>query len=127
MHEKITDLEEKSKSNYVDQNDAEDDYNECCELGEDAINLLKNLENTDAMKLLSSIHRLMVNIDLIYLIMLIMFTQGLITVSSVVVNSSNAIYFFITIVIAAIATFIFNKLQRNKTQDTLLGLFKVKE
>lgn len=127
LHEKITDLEEKSKSNYVDQNDAEDDYNECCEPGEDAINLLKNLENTDAMKLLSSIHRLMVNIDLIYLIMLIMFTQGLITVSSVVVNSSNAIYFFITIVIAAIATFIFNKLQRNKTQDTLLDLFKVKE
>ena len=127
LHGKITDLEEKSKSNYVDQNDAEDDYNECCELGEDAINLLKNLENTDAMKLLSSIHRLMVNIDLIYLIMLIMFTQGLITVSSVMVNSSNAIYFFITIVIAAIATFIFNKLQRNKTQDTLLDLFKVKE
>lgn len=127
MHEKITDLEEKSKSNYVDQNNAEDDYNECCELGEDATNLLKNLENTDAMKLLSSIHRLMVKIDLIYLIMLIMFTQGLITVSSVVVNSSNAIYFFITIVIAAIATFIFNKLQRNKTQDTLLDLFKVKE
>lgn len=79
------------------------------------------------MKLLSSIHRLMVNIDLIYLIMLIMFTQGLMTVSSVVANSSNAIYFFITIVIAAIATFIFNKMQRNKTQDTLLGLFEVKE
>lgn len=127
LHEKITDLEEKSKSNYVDQNDAEDDYNECCELGEDAINLLKNLENTDAMKLLSSIHRLMVKIDLIYLIMLIMFTQGLMTVFSVVVKSSNAIYFFITIVIATIATFIFNKMQRNKTQDTLLDLFKVKE
>lgn len=127
MHGKITDLEEKSKNNYVDQNDAEDDYNECCELGEDAINLLKNLENTDAMKLLSSIHRLMVKIDLIYLIMLIMFTQGLMTVFSVVVKSSNAIYFFITIVIATIATFIFNKLQRNKTQDTLLDLFKVKE
>lgn len=79
------------------------------------------------MKLLSSTHRLMVNIDLIYLIMLIMFTQGLMTVSSVVVNSSNAIYFFITIVIAAIATFIFNKMQRNKTQDTLLDLFEVKE
>ena len=79
------------------------------------------------MKLLSSLHRLMVKIDLIYLIMLIMFTQGLITISSVVVNSSNAIYFFITIVIAAIATFIFNKLQRNKTQDTLLDLFEVKE
>ena len=59
--------------------------------------------------------------------MLIMFTQGLMTVSSVVVNSSNAIYFFITIVIAAIATFIFNKMQRNKTQDTLLDLFEVKE
>lgn len=93
----------------------------------DEILLLKNLENTDAMKLLSSTHRLMVNIDLIYLIMLIMFTQGLMTVSSVVVNSSNAIYFFITIVIAAIATFIFNKMQRNKTQDTLLDLFEVKE
>lgn len=90
----------------------------------DEILLLKNLENTDAMKLLSSTHRLMVNIDLIYLIM---FTQGLMTVSSVVVNSSNAIYFFITIVIAAIATFIFNKMQRNKTQDTLLDLFEVKE
>lgn len=127
LHGKITDLEEKSKSNYVDQNDAEDDYNEYCELGEEEINFLKNLENTDAMKLLSSIHRLMVNIELIYLIMLIMFTQGLMMVSSVVVNSSNAIYFFITIVIAAIATFIFNKMQRNKTQDTLLDLFEVKE
>lgn len=127
LHEKITDLEEKSKSNYVDQNDVEDDYNKCCESGEEAINLLKNLENTDAMKLLSSIHRLMVNIDLIYLILLIMFTQGLMTVFSVVVNSSNAIYFFITIVIATIATFIFNKMQRNKTQDTLLDLFEVKE
>lgn len=126
LHEKIADLEEKSKSNYVDQNDVEDDYNECCESGEEAINLLKNLENTDAMKLLSSIHRLMVKIDLIYLIMLIMFTQGLMTVFSVVVNSSNAIYFFITIAIAAIVTFIFNKLQRNKTQDTLLDLFEVK-
>ena len=93
----------------------------------DEILLLKNLENTDVMKLLSSIHRLMVNIDLIYLIMLIMFTQGLMTVFSVVVKSSNAIYFFITIVIATIATFIFNKMQRNKTQDTLLDLFKVKE
>lgn len=127
LHEKIADLEEKSKSNYVDQNDVEDDYNECCESGEEAINLLKNLENTDAMKLLSSIHRLMVKIDLIYLIMLIMFTQGLMTVFSVVVNSSNALYFFITIAIAAIVTFIFNKLQRNKTQDTLLDLFEVKE
>ena len=69
----------------------------------------------------------MVNIDLIYLIMLIMFTQGLMTVFSVVVKSPNALYFFITIVIAAIATFIFNKMQRNKTQDTLLDLFEVKE
>lgn len=126
LHEKITDLEEKSKSNYVDQNDVEDDYNECCESGEEAINLLKNLENTDAMKLLSSIHRLMVKIDLIYLIMLIMFTQGLMTVFSIVVESPNALYFFITIAIAAIVTFIFNKLQRNKTQDTLLDLFEVK-
>lgn len=141
LHEKVTDVEktsksddvnqndveETSKSDDVDQNDVVDDYDDCCALGEEVINLLKKLENTDTMKLLSSMHRLMVKIDLIYLIMFIVFIQGLMTVASVIVKSPKALYFFITIVIAAVVTFIFNKKQKDKTRDTLLNLFEVKE
>lgn len=127
LHEKVTDLEETSKSDDVDQNDVENDYGDCCELSGDILNLLNKLENTDTMKLLSSVHRLIVKIDLIYLLMFIMFTQGLLTVFSIVVESPNALYFFITIVIAAVVTFIFNKKQKDKTRDTLLDLFEVNE
>lgn len=126
LHEKVTDLEETSKSDDVDQNDVEDNYGDCCELSEDILNLLKGLENTDTMKLLSSVHRLMVKIDLIYLIMFIMFTQGLMTVASVVVESPKAFYFRIAMVVATVATFVFNKKQNDKTRDTLLDLFEVK-
>lgn len=127
LHEKVTDLEETSKSDDVDQNDVENDYGDCCELSGDILNLLNKLENTDTMKLLSSVHRLIVKIDLIYLIMFIMFTQGLMAVFSIVVESPNALYFFITIVIVAVVTFIFNKKQKDKTRDTLLDLFEVNE
>lgn len=127
LQENVTDLEETSKSDDVDQNDVENNYGDCCELSGDILNLLKELENTDTMKLLSSVHRLIVKIDLIYLLMFIMFTQGLLTVFSIVVESPNALYFFITIVIAAVVTFIFKKKQKDKTRDTLLDLFEVKE
>lgn len=127
LQENVTDLEETSKSDDVDQNDVENNYGDCCELSGDILNLLKELENTDTMKLLSSVHRLIVKIDLIYLLMFIMFTQGLLTVFSIVVESPNALYFFITIVIAAVVTFIFNKKQKDKTRDTLSDLFEVKE
>ena len=141
LREKVTDVEETSKSDDVNQNDVEetsksddvnqndvvDNYDDCCALGEEVINLLKKLENTDTMKLLSSMHRLMVKIDLIYLIMFIVFIQGLMTVASVIVKSPKALYFFITIVIAAVVTFIFNKKQKDKTRETLLNLFEVKE
>lgn len=127
LHKKVTDVEETSKSDDVNQNDVEDDYGDCCELSEDILNLLKELENTDTMKLLSSMHRLMVKIDLIYLIMFIMFTQGLMTVSSIVVESPKALYFRIAMVVAAVVTFAFNKKQNDKTRDTLLDLFEVNE
>ena len=141
LREKVTDVEETSKSDDVNQNDVEetsksddvnqndvvDNYDDCCALGEEVINLLKKLENTDTMKLLSSMHRLMVKIDLIYLIMFIMFTQGLMTVASVVAESPKAFYFRIAMVVATVATFVFNKKQNDKTRDTLLDLFEVKE
>lgn len=127
LHKKVTDVEETSKSDDVNQNDVVDDYDDSCALGEEVINLLKELENTDTMKLLSSMHRLMVKIDLIYLIMFIMFTQGLMTVSSIVVESPKALYFRIAMVVAAVVTFAFNKKHNDKTRDTLLDLFEVNE